>query len=98
MSSRVNVNLQASFPFKWASRVGIRADRLKLFITSPGGPPEASMPEPVTLANGREVRLGRQGNQVGVKWNEGGRSFTASPVTSDRFSGADFLLALASLK
>jgi hypothetical protein len=56
------------------------------------------MPEPVTLAKGREVRLGRQGNQVGVKWNEGGRSFTASTVTSDRFSEADFLLVLASLK
>jgi DNA-binding CsgD family transcriptional regulator len=72
--------------------------QIELLITSPGGPPEASMPEPVTLANGREVRLGRQGNQVGVKWNEGGRSFTGSTFTSDTFSEADFLLVLASLK
>jgi hypothetical protein len=71
---------------------------IELYITSPEGPPEASMPETVTLADGRQVRLGRKENSVGVKWNEEGRSITATTTTSDAFTEADFLSALATLR
>jgi hypothetical protein len=70
---------------------------IEFFLTPEGNHPD-NMPETVTLADGREVRFGRQDNQVGVRWNEGGRSITAITFTSDAFTEADFLSALATLK
>lgn len=76
------------------SRTG---DGFELTI-NPAGPGPDIQTESVALGSDRDAEVARDGDRIGIFWQESGRSFTVNATLSEDFSEDDLLKVLATLE